>query len=236
MSTGTAACAYLAETAQAYAEYETEITRATAGAGARWHRKIRRAARRYERATAINGGNEMTMTTRTARSLATTAGCAALAAAALTSAAIPASASAQAPRCRTGQIAVTLEHPVRQGGNEGWTIGLQDKGNAACTVSGYPRLGLEGRHGQRLRSITQDGPTYFHADPAPSSVILQPGGFAVAWLAYGTVSGSGNVHAHSLTIRTEGAASHKTVILASRSVTITRGVLDVTAWAPRGKD
>ena len=64
---------------------------------------------------------------------------------------------------------------------------------------------------------------------------LQPGGFAVAWLAYGTVSGPGNVRAHSLTIRTEGAASHKTVILASRSVTITRGVLDVTAWAPRGK-
>ena len=176
MTTGTAACAYLAETARAYAEYETEITEATAGAGARWHRKIRRAARRYARATAINGGNEMTMTTRTARSLVTTAGCAALAAAALTSAAIPASASAQAPRCRTGQVAVTLEHPVRQGGNEGWTIGLQDKGNAACTVSGYPRLGLEGRHGQRLRSTTQDGPTYFHAvtDSTPRVMVTVP--------------------------------------------------------------
>ena len=233
--TTAAACAYFRDIDGAYAAYQSEIARATALAEARWYRTHRRAARRYARATAINGGNEMTMTTRTARSLVTTAGCAALAAAALTSAAIPASASAQAPRCRTGQVAVTLEHPVRQGGNEGWTIGLQNKGNAACTVSGYPRLGLEGRHGQRLRSTTQDGPTYFHGDPGPSPVILQPGGFAVAWLAYGTVSGPGNVHAHSLTIRTEGAASHKTVILASRSVIIPRGVLDVTAWAPRGK-
>ena len=233
MTDSPAACAYLAEITEAYADYESEITRATAGAGARWHRKIRRAARRYERATAINGGTEMTARTNTIRALTATTAGAAFLAASVASAAVPASASAQAARCRTGQIAVTLEHPVRQGGNQGWTIGLQDKGNAACTVSGYPRLGLEGRHGQRLRSITQDGPTYFHADPAPSSVILQPGGFAVAWLAYGTVSGSGNVRARALTIRTEGAASHKTVILASRSVTITRGVLDVTAWKLR---
>ena len=231
MTADAAACAYLAETAKAYAEYETEITRATAGAGARWHEKLGAARRRLEQAT--NGGT--TMTAPTARTLAATAACAALIAASVACAAIPASASAQAPRCRTGQVAVTLDHPVRQGGNEGWTIEVQDKGNAACAIRGYPRLGLEGRHGQRLRSTTQDGPTYFHGDPGPSPVILQPGGFAVAWLAYGTVSGSGNVRAHSLTIRTEGAASHKTDVLASRSVTITRGMLDVTAWAPRGK-
>ena len=176
-----------------------------------------------------NGGNTMNRT-----ALVTTAGAAVLAAS-VAAAAVPASASAQAPRCRTGQIAVTLEHPVRQGGNEGWTIEVQDKGNAACAIRGYPRLVLEGRHGQRLRSTTQDGPTYFHADPGASPVILQPGGFAVAWLAYGTVSGPGSVRAHSLTVRIQGAASHKTDVLASRSVTVTRGVLDVTAWAPRGK-
>ena len=231
MSADTAACAYLAETAKAYAESQDEITRAAARAGARWHEKLGAARRRLEQAT--NGGT--TMTAPTARTLAATAACATLIAASVACAAIPASASAQAPRCRTGQVAVTLEHPVRQGGNQGWTIEVQDKGNAACAIRGYPRLGLEGRHGQRLRSTTQDGPTYFHGDPGPSPVILQPGGFAVAWLACGTVSGSGNVRAHSLTIRTEGAASHKSVILASRSVTITRGMLDVTAWAPRGK-
>ena len=228
--TTAAACAYFRDIDGAYAAYQSEIARATALAEARWYRTHRRAARRYARATATSsGGNTMNRT-----ALVTTAGAAFLATS-VASAAVPASASAQAPRCRTGQVAVTLEHPVRQGGNEGWTIGLQNKGAAACAVSGYPRLGLEGRHGQRLRSTTQDGPTYFHGDPGPSPVILRPGGFAVAWLAYGTVSGSGNVHAHSLTIRTEGAAAHKTDVLSSRSVTITRGVLDVTAWAPRGK-
>ena len=231
MSADTAACAYLAETAKAYAEYETEITRATAGAGARWHEKLGAARRRLEQAT--NGGT--TMTAPTARTLAATAACAALIAASVACAAIPASASAQAPRCRTRQVAVTLDHPVRQGGNEGWTIGLQNKGAASCTVRGYPRLGLEGKHGQRLRSTTQDGPTYFHGDPGSSVITLAPGGMAVAYAAYGTVSGPGSVRASLLTIRLRGASQHKDGVLPGAPVTITRGVLSVTAWAPRGK-
>ena len=231
MSADTAACAYLAETAKAYAEYETEITRATAGAGARWHEKLGAARRRLEQAT--NGGT--TMTAPTARTLAATAACAALIAASVACAAIPASASAQAPRCRTGQVAVTLDHPVRQGGNEGWTIGLQNKGAASCTVRGYPRLGLEGKHGQRLRSTTIDGPTYFHGDPGSSVITLAPGGMAVAYAAYGTVSGPGSVRASLLTIRLRGASQHKDGVLPGAPVTITRGVLSVTAWAPRGK-
>ena len=72
MTAGTAACAYLAETAQAYAEYQDEIGRATAGAGARWNRKIRAARLRHEAAT-TSGGNTLNITARTARSLATTA-------------------------------------------------------------------------------------------------------------------------------------------------------------------
>ena len=124
---------------------------------------------------------------------------------------------------------------MQSGGSTGLTITVQDKGGTSCTLAGYPRLGLEGRHGQRLRSTTQDGPTYFHGDPGAHTVTLQPGGFARAWLAFGTVSGPGSVKAHALTIRMQGAASHKTDVLASRTVTITRGVLDVTAWAPRGK-
>ena len=231
MTADAAACAYLAETAKAYAEYEPEITRAPAGAGARWLEKLGAARRRLEQAT--NGGT--TMTAPTARTLAATAACAALIAASVACAAIPASASAQAPRCRTGQVAVTLDHPVRQGGNEGWTIGLQNKGAASCTVRGYPRLGLEGKHGQRLRSTTIDGPTYFHGDPGSSVITLAPGGMAVAYAAYGTVSGPGSVRASLLTIRLRGASQHKDGVLPGAPVTITRGVLSVTAWAPRGK-
>ena len=233
MTADTAACTYLAETARAYAEYQAEITGATAGAGARWHRKIRRAARRYERATAITNGGTMNITARTARSLAMTASCAALAGAALTAAAVPASASAHVGRCRNGQVAIVLTHPVQQGGSQGWTVEAQDKGNTACTISGYPRLGLQGRHGQRLRSTVEDGTTPFHGDPGASVVVLQPAGFAQAWLAYGTVSGPGSVNAHALTIRIQGAASHKTAILASGTVTVTRAVVDVTAWKLR---
>ena len=235
MTADAAACAYLAETAKAYADYESEITRATAGAGARWHRKIRRAARRYEQATAINGGNEMTMTARTARSLATTAGCAAILAASLTATAVPASASAHAARCKTGQVAIVLEHPVQSGGNTGLTVVIEDKGNASCTVTGYPRLGLRARDGAYRRSTTIDGPTYFHGDPGSSVITLAPGGMAVAYAAYGTVSGPGSVRASLLTIRLRGASQHKDGVLPGAPVTITRGVLSVTAWAPRGK-
>jgi hypothetical protein len=126
-----------------------------------------------------------------------------------------------------------LTRPVQSGGSTGWTIEAQDKGNAACTISGYPHLGLQGKHGQRLRSTAQDGPTYFHGDPGARKVTLRPGQFAVAWLAYGTVSGPGSVHAHSLTIRMAGDVSHKTAILASGTVTVTRAVVDVTAWKIR---
>ena len=230
MTADAAACAYLADTAEAYRRYEEDITRLTAGAAARWHRNLARAARRYEHAT--NGGT-MNITARTARSTATAAASAAVLAAALTAAAVPASASAHAPRCRTGQVAIVLEHPAAQGGSSGWTVVLQDKARAACTISGYPHLGLAGKHGQRLRSTVIDGSTIFHGDPGASSVILQPGGFAEAWLAYGTVSGPGSVRAHAVTIRIEGDASHKTAILASGTVPITRAVLDVTAWKLR---
>ena len=236
MTADAAACAYLAETAKAYADYESEITRATAGAGARWHRKIRRAARRYEQATAINGGNEMTMTARTARSLATTAGCAAILAASLTATAVPASASAHAARCKTGQVAIVLEHPVQSGGNTGLTIVIENKtAPGACTIAGYPRLGLRSIGGEYRRSTTIDGPTYFHGDPGSSVITLAPGGMAVAYAAYGTVSGPGSVRASLLTIRLRGASQHKDGVLPGAPVTITRGVLSVTAWAPRGK-
>ena len=229
MITDPAACAYLAEITEAYAQYETEITGATAGAGARWHRKIHAARLRLAAATASPTGETMNRTAiRTAA-----ASCAALAAASVTLAAVPASASAHAPRCRTGQVAIVLTHPVAQGGSTGWTIEAQDKGHAACTIGGYPRLGLQGRHGQRLRSTVIDGSTIFHASPAPSVVTLEPGGFAEAWLAYGTVSGPGSVNAHALTIRMQGAASHKTAVLASGTVPVTRAVVDVTAWKLR---
>jgi hypothetical protein len=175
----------------------------------------------------------MKLTARTARSAAVGLGSAAAFLAAITSAAIPADASANAARCRTGQLAIVLEHPVAQGGNQGWTIVAQDKGNTACTVSGYPKLGLRDSRGNLVRSVTSDGRTFFHGDPGASTVTLLPGGFARAFLSYGTVSGSGNVRAHELTVRVKGAARHKTGVLAAGSVTVTRGVLEVTAWQAR---
>jgi hypothetical protein len=221
-----AAIAYMEDTRAAYARYEEAITVLTAGAAARWERDIHRARSTYE----ANGGT--TLKLATARNTAATA--ASLAAASLAlAAAVPASAASHAPRCKTGQIAIVLVHPVQSGGSAGWTVEAQDKSGVACTISDYPRLGLQGRLGLRLRSTVIDGSTIFHDDPGPSSVILQPGGFAEAWLAYGTVSGPGSVRAHALTVRTEGAASHKTAILASGTVPITRAVVDVTAWKLR---
>ena len=229
MITDPAACAYLGEIDAASRDYQDELGRLTQLAAVRWHRKIHAARLRLAAATASPTGETMNRTAiRTAA-----ASCAALAAASVTLAAVPASASAHAPRCRTGQVAIVLTHPVAQGGSTGWTIEAQDKGNTACTISGYPRLGLEGRHGQRLRSTVEDGTTPFHGDPGASVVVLQPAGFAQAWLAYGTVSGPGSVNAHALTIRIQGAASHKTAILASGTVTVTRAVVDVTAWKLR---
>jgi Protein of unknown function (DUF4232) len=153
---------------------------------------------------------------------------------ALLAVATRASAATVPPRCRTHDVTLSLRHPVSSGGNEGLTIAVRNTGRAACTVRGYPRLGLT-LHGQRVKSRTGDGSTYFHADPGPSVVTIAPGGTARAFLGFGTVSGTGNVRASAVTVAWRGASWRKTAPLPAAPVTVTGGKLTVTAWAATGK-
>ena len=165
----------------------------------------------------------------TARILTTLTG-AALIAASVTAAAIPASASATPPRCSAYHLVTALEDPVATGGNTGAVLVAGNNGRTACTVSGYPRLGLT-RHGRHVPSATTDGATYFQPDPGPSVIVLPPHATAVAYVGYGTVSGTGNVRASRLTVRIRGARWGHSVRLPGAPTAITNGVLTVTAWA-----
>lgn len=164
----------------------------------------------------------------TARILTTLTG-AALIAASVTAAAIPASASATPPRCSAYHLVTALEDPVATGGNTGAVLVAGNNGKAACTIRGYPKLGLT-RHGAHVPSTTTDGPTYFQSDPGPSVIVLQPHATATAYVGYGTVSGSGNVTASRLTVRIDGARWHHSVPLPGGPLSITNGHLSVTAW------
>ena len=169
----------------------------------------------------------MTITARSLASL-TALGSAALIAAVLTSA-LPAQAAPLPPRCLTNNLETSLEHPVSQLGNAGAVLVEGNRGTAACTIRGYPKLGLT-RHGHHLRSTTTDGPTYFQPDPGASVIVLAPHATATAYVGYGTVSGSGNVTASRLTVRIDGARWHHSVPLPGGPLSITNGHLSVTAW------
>jgi len=149
--------------------------------------------------------------------------------AAVIAAARPAGAAVAYPYCRTGNVSLTLRHPVSSGGNTGVTVTLRNTSGTSCSVRGYPALGLE-LHGLPVKSRTGDGSTYFASDPGPSVVTLEPGGRAVAHVSFGTVSGPGSVRASVLDVAWRGAHWHEHAGLPGAPAYITSGVLETTAW------
>jgi hypothetical protein len=102
--------------------------------------------------------------------------------------------------CTAKVIAARAGKRAAQSSNDELVIDIKNTAQAACTVSGYPRIRVVGLAStpdaaalQRLR--VQHGATYFASDPSPRPITLRPGGTATFSIA--TTTGFG--HADAIT-------------------------------------
>ncbi len=146
-------------------------------------------------------------------------------AAARTSAAVAAS---SVPRCLTSHLSAGLHGSQVGLSNRGFILTLTNTGGTACTVDGYPGLGIEDAGHTVLPSHTHWGSTYFNSDPGPSRIVLSPGETASADFAFGT--GAGNQAAY-LEITPPNDLQHLTVPIPGGPIQIVGGRLFVTAMA-----
>lgn len=138
-----------------------------------------------------------------------------------------------APRCAIQQLAAAL-HGMQAGvGNRGMILTLTNVSGRACSVYGYPGLGLRSGAHKVLPSHTFWGSTYFDRDPGRSYLVLSPGESVSADVGYTVGNGTGHgVNATYLEVTPPNAYSHLTIRLRPVApVSIFRGNLRVTAFS-----
>ena len=94
-----------------------------------------------------------------------------------------ASPAAPAPRCLEHNLATGLfgyeSGRYDNQGQGGFILTLTNTGSGACSLKGYPGLGLQNARHHTVRSRTHWGSTYFAADPGRHLIVLSPGETAV---------------------------------------------------------
>jgi hypothetical protein len=164
----------------------------------------------------------------TATALAIAAGLLAPKTATAAAGAPKAAAASVIPRCLTRNLSAGL-HGAQTGlSNRGFILTLTNAGSEACTLNGYPGLGIEDAAHNVLPSRTHWGGTYFDRDPGPSRIVLSPGETASADFAFGT--GADN-RATYLEITPPNDVQRLTVLIPGSPIQIVGGRLFVTAMA-----
>jgi hypothetical protein len=89
-------------------------------------------------------------------------------------------------RCRTADLAGSLQPGDSGAGQRHATVVLRNTGSRTCTIKGYGGVGLVDASGAPL-------PTHQNrVSPAPTTVTLKPGGSASSQLHWGAVPGTGD--------------------------------------------
>jgi Protein of unknown function (DUF4232) len=92
------------------------------------------------------------------------------------------------PRCLESNLATGLygyESGSYDGqGQGGFILTLTNTGSSACSLKGYPGLGLQNARHHTVRSRTHWGSTYFAADPGRHLIVLSPGETASASIGF----------------------------------------------------
>ena len=88
--------------------------------------------------------------------------------------------------CVGPQLRLSAEGGDAGAGNRVSTLGVQNVGTRACSLTGYPTLGLQDRQGRNLTAIRaeQTPGSYFREGRAPTPIELAPqrkGYFDIAW-------------------------------------------------------
>jgi hypothetical protein len=128
----------------------------------------------------------------------------------------------------TGNLSAGLHGSQALVANRGFILTLTNTGNSACSLDGYPGLGIEDATHHVLPSSTHWGSTYFDSDPGPSLIVLSPGETASADFAFATGSGS---QATYLEVTPPNAFQHLTVHIPGGPVQVASGRLFATAMA-----
>lgn len=88
--------------------------------------------------------------------------------------------------CRGPQLKLSSEGGDAGAGNRVANIGIQNVGSTACSLTGYPGVGLQDRQERNLTAIRseQSPGSYFTQGQAPTPVLLAPqekAAFEIAW-------------------------------------------------------
>ena len=176
----------------------------------------------------------MTAAIACAAALAVAGGTAAVAsqAAATRPAITPKAPAVSVSRCNTRNLSAGLHGFQALVGNRGFILTLTNTGGGACSLDGYPGLGLQDASHHVRPSHTHWGGTYFDQDPGRHLIVLSPGETASADFAYfsGT-GGSTDSVATYLEVTPPNDFTYLVVRIPGAPVRIDRGNLYVTAMA-----
>ena len=154
--------------------------------------------------------------------------------AATTSPAAPQAAIA-VPRCHQNALAAGLygyESGSYDGHGQGGVIlTLTNTSGAACSLKGYPGLGLQDAHHHVLRSRTHWGPTYFAPDPGRHLIVLSPGETASSSIGFVYAGRRKAAHATYLEVTPPNAYDHAVITIPDGLGAISTPDLYVTAMA-----
>lgn len=144
----------------------------------------------------------------------------------------PKAPSGSVSRCNTRNLSAGLHGFQALVANRGFILTLTNTGGRACSLDGYPGLGLQDAAHHVLPSRTHWGSTYFDQDPGRHLIVLSPGETASADFAYfsGT-GGSTDSVATYLEVTPPNAFKYLTVKIPGAPVRIDHGNLSVTAMA-----
>ena len=157
--------------------------------------------------------------------------------AALAATAAPATQAAgtAVPRCLEGNLATGLyghESGNYDGqGQGGFILTLTNTGSRACSLKGYPGLGLQNARHHTVRSRTHWGRTYFAADPGRHLIVLSPGETASASIGFVYAGHRKAAHATYLEVTPPNAYRHAVITIPDGIGKISTPDLYVTAMA-----
>jgi hypothetical protein len=106
-----------------------------------------------------------------------------------TTSATPVTTQAGPARCHVTGLSATIGAYGVATGHVGATITFTNTSTSACTLDGYPGLGLIGATGQALATTVHRGTSYTVPAIAPRSVTLEPGQEASFLIGYNDATG-----------------------------------------------
>lgn len=138
--------------------------------------------------------------------------------------------------CRGPQLKLSADGGDGGAGNRVSILGVQNVGTRACSLTGYPAVGLQDRQGRDLTAIRADqGPgSYFREGQAPAPVELAPQGKAFFDMAWNVVpnEGNGETTCPSATLIRMTAPGDTSPVSLAQSITPCGGRIRVSPFRP----